>query len=420
MISLKKVLSEIKPTKEEEEKLRQASEEFIIRLNSSLKDAKAIVSGSAAKHTWLKNKYDIDIFVIFNYRKYSGKSDSLSDILGKSISSKFRKSERLHGSRDYFRVKFNGFEFEIIPVLDIKNSSQAKNITDVSPLHAKWVSRHTKLADDIRLLKQFCKSSGVYGAESYIRGFSGYICEILVIKYSSFLSTIRSASKWDEKEKTILDVEKHYKGKNPLAYLNESKTISPIIIIDPVQKERNAAAAISEEKYKLFISQCKKFLKNPSEKFFAIKQFSTDEVIKSAEKNPVILFTINPLDGKIDVIGSKLLKAYEHISQKFAEQDFKIKKKGWSWNKNEDAIFYFIFDSKPLSKIKIHTGPEIRLNEHAEKFKKLHRQTFIKGNRIYAKIPRRFTKPEQLAKELLNDQYIKERTKKISLSRHAN
>ena len=39
-------------------------------------------------------------------------------------------------------MKGKQFTFEIIPILDIRKSEQAKNITDVSPLHAIWVKKH--------------------------------------------------------------------------------------------------------------------------------------------------------------------------------------------------------------------------------------------------------------------------------------
>ena len=54
----------------------------------------------------------------------------------------FKKYERIHGSRDYFIVDFENLSFEIIPVLKIKNATEAKNITDISPLHVKWMNNN--------------------------------------------------------------------------------------------------------------------------------------------------------------------------------------------------------------------------------------------------------------------------------------
>ena len=108
----------------------------------------------------------------------------------------------------------------------------ALNIIDISPLHTVFVKKHKKLNDEIRLAKQFCRAQDCYGAESYINGFSGYSCELLVIHYGSFKKLARKAAKW--KPKVVIDILKKYKGKNPLEELNPSKTQSPLVIIDPV------------------------------------------------------------------------------------------------------------------------------------------------------------------------------------------
>jgi len=204
------VLERIRPDKEYENNILKKTNELIKKIDESIKHAKAVLGGSGAKGTWLK-AFDADIFVKFNYNKYKDKSDKISDILAKALK-KYPKIIRLHGSRDYFQIKQGKFTFEIIPILDITRADQAKNITDVSPLHSKFVLSYKKLGDEIRLTKQFCKVCGVYGAESYIRGFSGYICEILTINYGSFLNLIKNAAKW--KDNVLIDVKKYYKGKD--------------------------------------------------------------------------------------------------------------------------------------------------------------------------------------------------------------
>src|SRR3989344_8138225 len=219
---LKEVLLEIKPSKEKEKEVNAKINLFLNNLNKGLVGAKAVLGGSGAKGTWLSNIHDADIFAQFDYNKFKDKSDEISDILEKHLKKKFKNIERLHGSRDYYQIKYGEFTFEIIPVLKITKASQAMNITDVSLLHADWVRKHKKYADDIRLMKQFCKAQKVYGAESYIKGFSGYICEILVIYYKGFMNAIRAAAKWNERE--IIDAEKYYKNRNDVLFnLNKSK-----------------------------------------------------------------------------------------------------------------------------------------------------------------------------------------------------
>ena len=152
-----KVLEKIKPTKKEQQKFSKIISTFLNKLNSKLKplQAQAILGGSGAKDTWLSGNHDIDIFVQFNYSKHKNNSAGLSDLLDPIIKKLFPKRKRIHGSRDYFQIKYQTIEFEIVPILKISNAQQALNITDVSPLHSKWVKKNaSKITDEIRLVKQ--------------------------------------------------------------------------------------------------------------------------------------------------------------------------------------------------------------------------------------------------------------------------
>jgi tRNA nucleotidyltransferase (CCA-adding enzyme) len=401
---LKGVLAEIKPTKEEENAIDKKIKDFMKRIK--VKDAKIILGGSGAKGTWLKDVNDADIFIQFNYNKHKDKSDELSNILEKQLKKSFKKLDKLHGSRDYFQVKEKGFTFEIIPILEIKKAEIALNITDVSPLHADFVKKYSKLEDEIRLMKQFCKVNNLYGAESYINGFSGYMCELLVIYYGGFLKLIKNACKWKEKE--IIDIKNFYKGKNVLFEMNKSKIISPIVLIDPVQSDRNAAAALSEEKYNLFIKKAKEFMKKPSKVFFEKKKVDINKL-----KKEFIILEAEALKGKEDVIGAKLLKVFEFLQRKLKKEGFEVTKQYWTFDKEKEAFFYL--KVKDVSSVKIVEGPNVKFKDHVKFFKKKHKNTFVKKNVVYAKDKRKVTKAKDFVKNLLKDEYVKERVKKICI-----
>src|SRR3989338_8070005 len=178
---LKPVLRKIKPGKDEQKKFSTATASFLKSLNAALgKDGTALLGGSGAKGTWLSGSHDMDVFVAFDYKKYADHSSELSGLLEKGLKKAFPKTgiDRLHGIRDYFQLSYQSLMFEIVPILKINKAEEARNITDISPLHSAWVNKHAaKVKDDIRLLKQFCKANNMYGAESYIGGFSGYVLE---------------------------------------------------------------------------------------------------------------------------------------------------------------------------------------------------------------------------------------------------
>jgi len=405
---LKEVIGDVAPSEDYGKEILGKADFIIDKINRRLGDGKAILGGSGAKGTWLKT-FDADIFVKFNYSKYKDKSKELSDVLEKVLKKSFKRVARLHGSRDYFQLRQGGFTFEIIPILDIKKAEQAKNITDVSPLHAKWVLKNKKLQNEMRLLKQFCKAQGVYGAESYIMGFSGYICEILIVYYGSFLKLVRKAAKWKDKE--VIDVNGYYKRKDVFRELNKSKLVSPLIVIDPVQADRNAAAALSFENFDKFRKSCRKFLKKPSKRFFEKKEFSIEKIKKKGKKT--VFIEVVPVKGKKDVVGCKLVKALVLFNKKLVEGGFKVFEHGWDWDKK--VIFYFVLDKKILAEKVERTGPPLRAKEHVAAFKKKYKKTFVKKGRIFASDKRRFRKPEVLVKALFDDQYLKNKIKKIKV-----
>jgi tRNA nucleotidyltransferase (CCA-adding enzyme) len=411
---LNKVLEEIKPSKKDEKEVLSKANSIINKINKNIKDAKAILGGSGAKGTWLKNAYDVDIFVKFNYNKYKNKSSELSNILEKVLKRIFKQVIRLHGSRDYFQLKKDKFTFEIVPILDIKKAEQALNITDISPLHAEWVKKHSRYVDDIRLVKQFCKVAKVYGAESYIMGFSGYICEILTIYYRGFVNLLKNAVKWHYK--SIIDIEHYYRNKSEVFFnINKSKLQSPLIIIDPVQRTRNAAAALSKEKFLLFKKKAKSFLKKPSIEFFQEKEFSLEDLKDRYKNKKIILLNILTLKEKEDVAGSKLLKAYNYIHKELRINEFTIKDSGWEWDKKSKALFWFVFDKGQLSKFIKRTGPPLKNKYHVKNFKKKYRSTFVEKNKVCANIKRKYRKPENLIKDVVKDGYVKDKVRRIEL-----
>ncbi len=406
---LAEVVERIKPT---DKGLLKDVKDFLSRLNAELKakgiKAKAVVGGSIAKDTYLAGDHDCDVFVRFS-KIY--KDEDLSKLLAKALR-KF-KPELVHGSRDYYHVE-NGIQYEIVPVFNIKKPSDAVNVTDMSPLHVSWVKLHPGLNDEIRLAKQFCKAAHVYGAESYIKGFSGHVLDILVIHYGGFMKLLRVSQKW--KDKVVVDPEKHY-HKDALSKLNRSKIDSPIIVIDPVLPERNAAAALSNEKLELFQKAAANFLKLPSAEAFVVREKTLEDIRKEAGKNKLLLLEVVALSGKEDVVGAKLLKAFQQIRNQLKFYDFDVKKTDWSWDKNKKALFWYIIDRKKLLPLKKWIGPPVSEKERIVSFKEKHKKTFVEKGRVCTYVKRRYVKPEELLKDAFKDIQLKDRISKIRVKK---
>lgn len=408
---LQEVLKDIVPDEEEKRAVLSNINRFLGKINSLIGDARAVLGGSMAKGTWLKGVYDADIFVQFPYKKYASKTEQLSDILEQRIKKHFPRISRLHGSRDYFQIQQKGITYEMIPILKIANANQAKNITDISPLHAKWVKKRTKDIDQIRLVKAFCKAQAVYGAESYIRGFSGYVVEILAIYYGSFAKLVREAAKW--KPKTMIDPMRYHK--NIMFELNQSKLVSPLVLIDPVQAGRNTAASLSLENYQKFVNSCQAFLKNPSMEFFVKRELTKYSLQKMAGKNMLLFISVAATPGKEDVVGGKLLKVFNFFASKLEQHDFRVLDKSWEYDKKTSAILWFIVHPKELPLEQHWLGPPLRSKVNVEAFKKKYKKTYVKGKRIFAIIKRKYTEPEELIRQEAKDIYLKDKVRSIKL-----
>jgi tRNA nucleotidyltransferase (CCA-adding enzyme) len=393
---LKKIIAKIKP---HDTGIKKEIDAVLAKLNQTLKKnkAKAMVGGSFAKDTHLVDDHDCDIFVQFDQ---SYKDKNISDLLEKAV--KQFKAQRVHGSRDYFQFS-DKLNYEIVPVLKITKPQQALNVTDVSPLHVAWTKKHKK-SDEIRLAKAFCKAQSIYGAESHIKGFSGHVLDILTIHYRSFINLLKASQKW--KSKTVIDIEKHYKNADDALFgLNASKLQSPLIVVDPIQRERNAAAALSEEKLSIFVKAAQAFLKKPSEKFFE------KNVLQKKDLKDAIILDIVPTEGKRDVVGAKIMKTHDALKRVLEDHGFEIQKSGWIWDK--ETFVWLKLKNEKISAEKIIEGPPLKFDQHAAIFKKKHRHVFEKKGRLYAKEKQDYTDARELLKNIIKTDEIKEKVRSI-------
>lgn len=386
---LKEVLEKINPPEEELSKIEKSLNQFTKKLEVKIKqkkiNAKIFLGGSYAKKTLhiKKDRYDIDIFLRFDKTE-----EDISKITAQLLKNSKIKFVTLKGSRDYFQVKASPkLSFEIVPVIAVKNPKNAENITDLSYSHVQYILKKIKtqkILDDIKLAKDFCYAQKCYGAESYIHGFSGYSLELLVYYYKSFLNFIKAVAGANSGQKILIDIEKYYKKKSQILLdINEAKLQSPIIIIDPTYKQRNVLAALSAETFERFQQSCKKFLKNPSVKFFERTEVNFEELKKQARKNnyQFVIVEIKTNKQSGDIAGSKLKKFCLHFESEIKKY-FEIKASEFDYHQEQNAQIFL--SVKPKKDILV-PGPKISDKENVRSFKKSHKNTFAKSGRIFAK-----------------------------------
>lgn len=420
-----KVLEKIKPSAQDLKKINSIMADISKKIDSELKSQKIIaelfIGGSTAKGTFLKNNFDIDCFVRFD-PKYS--DDEISDLLETILKNIFETIERVHGSRDYFQITYDNYLLEIVPVMKTDDPTNIRNVTDMSPLHVTFVVnalKNNNLQDDIRLAKQFCKSIRVYGAESYIQGFSGHVLDLLIIHYGGFINLLKAASEWNDQ--IIIDLENHHE--DPLKVLNDSKVYSPLIVVDPVQPYRNAAAALSKKKFIQFKKAAKVFLEKPSLAFFTIRHLVPNKIVEVAKKiilsesaltKRLVILEVNALDGKKDVVGAKIMKVFDHLKKAIKINGFNLLVGDWEYfHKQKKAILFFIVKESSLSETFEKMGPPIKQKTDVDKFKEKHSKFEERNGRLYATITREHTTLNSLIKALIKLDYVSERVKGVAM-----
>ncbi len=407
----------VNPTDKEETALQKKVEETIIKIDKAARvsrvKAKLIVGGSVGKGSWLPGIHDLDFFLLFNFQKYKDKSEEISDIAERVLKKIFPKIARVHGSRDYFQLKQGKLLIEIIPVIEIKKVEDARNITDASPLHVSWVKKHLdkndRLVTDLRLAKKFFKAQQAYGAESFIQGFSGHVIEILTCHYGSFEKLVKAAKGWEKG--LVIDVEKHYKNsKEALEKLNPEKKKSSIIVIDPIEANRNAAASLRGDVFNRLVNGCTEFVEKPTIEFFTEKKVELKDLKKLEKKTKKLVAveaSIKRYRGqKMDIIGAKLKKQYEQILRLFEENDFIILESNLYWDHKGPAIFYYFLDPKELSKIKtlrgpLTYGPQENIVDFKSKYKR--KKIYRQGYNYFVEVPRKVRKIPNILKVLKED-----------------
>ena len=382
-MSIKKVLEEelkrIKLSEEEIEKLKRIAEKFISLL--SQKGLTAFVGGSLAKNTILRNDnfQDIDIFVVFESTE---KLLKLEGILNKvNLPGKL---EKVHGSRDYFRIRLeNNIVLEIIPVLKNGGPEKAENVTDVSLLHVNYVAgeikKNLKISDQIILAKAFARANGVYGAESYIKGFSGYSLEVLIIYFGSFEKLLKSLGK-----KKAIDPAKHFiNEREALHEINASKLSGPLLLVDPTYKYRNVTAGLGYESYEKFLKVADSFLKKPDLDFFNKKKADISKLKKIAKLKKARFIEIDLTTSRDsgNIAGTKMKKFFDFFISELNRKQQKILEKQFEYSgEGHKAKGYLIIKEKKEIKIR---GPLAEVDFAVAKFRKAKGKTAFKRGKYW-------------------------------------
>ena len=358
--AIQKISESSAPSKSGQKKLAKISNDIKNEI-LNFKDKrilKVTLGGSFAKGTWLDNDTDIDFFVMIEQTVDRKEFEELGKKVGYHALKKYKPYLR-YSEHPYVEGKVDGIRVNIVPCYKVEKY-RWKSAADRSPYHTDFMQKMLNefLKSQVRVLKLFLKSIGTYGSQISISGFSGYVTEVLILKYGSFRNVLQTFAELVPNYVVSIDTpdEKII-----------SKFKSPIIIIDPIDANRNLGAAISADCVAKFVLASRHFLKDPSFEFFKVSRKPNAKTISQIKSNLLVVeFKIQRRSP--DIIWGQLKRKLASISKQLENARFEIIKTFCFTDEQERAAFIFMSEVAKLPKLTVNDGPEIFLGAETDAF----------------------------------------------------
>ena len=364
---LDEVLERIRPDENETTKINKIYNNLKNEITKQNLDS--LIVGSIAKGTNLKGA-DIDLFIRFD-EDTDLKSEGLK--VAREI---LTDGKELYAQHPYLRGEIEGIGIDLVPCYAIKDSSKSISAVDRTPFHTKWVTENIAgKEDEVRLAKQFLKGAGAYGANAAIGGFSGYLVEILIIRYENFENLVRKISLW--KPPIIIEDVK-----------NAPK--AAMMIKDPVDERRNVSAGVTLKGLGTAILAAKGFLNNPTLDFF----FPKNKIRKS--KGIVTTVTLPHPGGNEETVLPWLQRQGRKINKAIAD----FEPIAWNANLGNNCFLVFETATVELPDIVSHKGPP-PWEDGALDFLKKYPDATLSSKRLEIGRPPRHSKIDEVILELI-------------------
>jgi tRNA nucleotidyltransferase (CCA-adding enzyme) len=392
-----KILPQCEPSSGEEKRINAVARDtkaLVDRHVASLTDVVDVIfGGSFAKGTWLHGDADIDIFFKVKPSVAVEKFEELGRTVGLNALKDYKPRLR-YSDHPYVEAFVKNIRVNVVPCYDVEQGKW-QSAADRSPFHTRFISSNfdSEKRKQARLLKKFLKAAGLYGAEISTGGFSGYVSEVLVLKYSSFENVLRAASDWQERQVVSIgdydyDIVKGF--------------ASPVIILDPVDSRRNLGTAISPESAGRFILAARAFLDKPSIQFFKGNQRGPD----ASKLCPnVLVVEFSHSDRSPDIIWGQLKRSVNAIAKQLEIADFVVLRSSCMTDEKNSAALAFLLESLTLAPYTKKKGPEVfRRNDTASflSSRKKALMTWVdKEMRIAMLVDRRITDARKFVRSLL-------------------
>jgi tRNA nucleotidyltransferase (CCA-adding enzyme) len=405
------ILKKITPTPVDRNKINTLAEMLQRKVVAACKeqgvDAEVRVEGSVAKDTWLREDPEIDVFMRLPPSIPRKSLGEISLKIARKATEGARQIERF-AEHPYLEAFIDDVRLNIVPCYDVK-PGEWLSATDRTPFHTDYVKKHLneRRRGEVRLLKKFLKGVGAYGAEIKTGGFSGYLCELLIVHYKTFVETLQAFS---GSTQTAIDIEGYYAGREK--ELN-SLFSEPLVIVDPVDKARNVASAVQPQRLYTLVAAAQAFIKTPDQRFFYPPKTTplTAEALTAKLENRVGALVFLPLEhaeAVPDVLWGQLYKTQRALRKLVELNDFKVLRDAvWS-DEKALSVFLFELEQRILPGVKKHFGPPLKHEKECEKFLSKYVSNggvvsgpYVEDGRWVVELRRKFTDVVELLKENL-------------------
>jgi len=362
----------IAPSDTEREKVNRLAEELKAKLVHEAERSKLQVQvrleGSVAKDTWLRGDTDVDIFL--RVPTSLSRADLERRCLG--VARRALKGCQIierFSEHPYVETHVEGVRVNVVPCYDVARGDW-RSAADRTPFHTNYVISHldTSQRKEVRLLKAFLKGVGVYGADVKVSGFSGMLCETLIMYYGSFTRTVEQAQSW--KTTTTIDLERYYAGREgEMLDLFEE----PLIVIDPVDRGRNLAAAISRRRLWEFVAAARAFSTKPNRNFFLPRKFTPLSTARFRRQMQMrgwnlLAIELGRIDAVVDVLWSQLYRTERALRNLLKQGGFNVTRSA-SWSNEKDlSLILFELENLTLPPVRKHLGPHLVRSQASQLF----------------------------------------------------
>ena len=317
------VSARIAPTPEFLDRVALVRRELVDRVTAAAKErrsplVRALVAGSAARGTFLADRLDIDLFLLFPPDLSREKLREEGLALGRAI---LETPETRYAEHPYLRGRFAGFAVDAVPGYAVSDPSRPLSPVDRTPYHQEYLAaRETPaIVNDVRLAKQFFRALGVYGSEAKTEGCSGYLVELLILRFGGFRPLLEAARSWR------LPVKLAEPGHEPPRLPDDVA----LILADPVDPNRNVASALSRRNLATLILGAGVYLDHPSERWFEVRApvalGKADAVRRVAERGSHVTVISLPRPELVDdTLYPQVRKAEHAIAGEFARAGFEL------------------------------------------------------------------------------------------------